>query len=223
VLGSIPSVAANADSLTLRDLSGNVTANYFVGNGSQLTGMYSNTNVEAYLPTYTGNLAALTGNVTTTANVSANYVLGNGSQLASVNAVSVLGSVPSVAANVDSLVQRDSNGNVTANYFVGNGSQLTGMYSNTNVEAYLPTYTGNLAALTGNVTTTANVSGNFFIGNGSQLTGLPEGYANSKVEAYLPTYTGNLAALTGNVTTTANISGSFLLGNGAFISGLPAN
>ncbi len=202
---------------------GNVSANYVLGNGSQLTGMYSNTNVQAYLPTYTGNLAALTGNVTTTANISGNFVLGNGSQLASVNAVSVLGAVPAVQANVDSIVLRDSNGNITANYFSGNGSQLTGMYSNTNVQAYLPTYTGNLAALTGNVTTTANVSANYVLGNGSQLTGLPEGYANANVAAYLPTYTGNLASLQGNVTTTANISGSFLLGNGAFISGLPAN
>jgi hypothetical protein len=51
--------------------------------------------------------------------------------------------------------------NVTGAYFIGNGSQLTGLpasYSNVNVAAYLPTYTGNLASLTGNVTTTANVS-----------------------------------------------------------------
>lgn len=69
-------------------------------------------------------------------------------------------------------------GNVTANYFVGNGSQLTGLpegYGNADVAAYLPTYTGNLVSLQGNVTTTANVSGNFFIGNGSQLTGIASG------------------------------------------------
>jgi hypothetical protein len=62
----------------------NVTAAYFIGNGSQLTGLpasYGNANVAAYLPTYTGNLASLTGNVTTTANVSAAFVLGNGAFL----------------------------------------------------------------------------------------------------------------------------------------------
>jgi len=62
----------------------NVTAAYFIGNGSQLTGLpasYSNVNVAAYLPTYTGNLASLAGNVTTTANVSAAFVLGNGAFL----------------------------------------------------------------------------------------------------------------------------------------------
>ncbi len=46
---------------------GNVTADYFVGNGSQLTGIaanYSNTNVASYLTTYTGNIAA--GNIAVT-------------------------------------------------------------------------------------------------------------------------------------------------------------
>ena len=42
--------------------TGNVTAPYFVGNGSLLTGTYGNSNVAAYLPTYTGNLAG--GNLT---------------------------------------------------------------------------------------------------------------------------------------------------------------
>jgi hypothetical protein len=74
-------------------------------------------------------------------------------------------------------------GNVTGNYFIGNGSMLTGIsggggdYGNANVAAYLPTYTGNLASLTGEVTTTANVTANYFIGDGSQLTGISGGNA----------------------------------------------
>jgi uncharacterized delta-60 repeat protein len=76
-----------------------------------------------------------------------------------------------------------------------------GDYSNANVAAYLPTYTGNLVSLTGNVITTANISGAYFIGNGSQLTGLPESYGNANVAAYLPTYTGNLVSLTGLTST----------------------
>ena len=80
--------------------TGNVTGTYFVGNGSQLTGItagtsYTNANVEAYLPTYTGNLTSLTGNVTTTANISASYVLGNGSQLTGIQA-----DLSAVAANI---------------------------------------------------------------------------------------------------------------------------
>ncbi len=66
------------------------------------------------------------------------------------------------------------------------------VYGNTNVANYLPTYTGNLASLTGVVTTTTNITANYIIGNGSQLTGLPTSYSNTNVAAYLPTYTGNL-------------------------------
>ena len=45
--------------------SGNLTASYLIGNGSQLTGLpasYGNSNVATYLPTYTGNLSP--GNLT---------------------------------------------------------------------------------------------------------------------------------------------------------------
>ncbi len=53
----------------------NVTANYFIGDGSQLTnlpaGNYSNANVASFLPTYTGNVAA-------------NNFIGNGAALTSI-------------------------------------------------------------------------------------------------------------------------------------------
>ena len=80
-------------------------------------------------------------------------------------------------------------------------------YGDSNVAAYLPTYTGNLVSLTGAVTTTANVTANFFIGDGSLLTNLPVStYSNANVANYLPTYTGNLVSLTGNVDTTASFN-----------------
>jgi hypothetical protein len=52
-----------ANALTV---SGNVTGNYVLGNGSQLTGLpaqYGDANVAAYLPTYTGNITG--GNIAT--------------------------------------------------------------------------------------------------------------------------------------------------------------
>jgi hypothetical protein len=42
--------------------AGNITADYFVGNGSQLTGIassYGNAEVANYLPTYTGTFGTL--------------------------------------------------------------------------------------------------------------------------------------------------------------------
>ena len=121
------------------------------------------------------------------------------------------------------VVTYNSLGNIRANYFIGDGSLLSninaaniiGSYSNTNVAAYLPTYTGNLVSLTGAVTTTANITANYFIGNGSQLTGLPESYSNVNVAAYLPTYTGNVSAnyFIGNGATLTNITGANIIGN----------
>lgn len=116
-------------------------------------------------------------------------------------------------------------GNVSATYFIGNGALLTGIvasgttYSNTNVAAYLTTYSGNI----GNVTTTANITtSQFFIGNGSRITGI-SGYSNANVTSYLPTHSGNVGVnniigTTPNVTLQANsYSSTFdIYGNVAF-------
>jgi acetaldehyde dehydrogenase (acetylating) len=201
-------------------ITGNVVAEYFVGNGYYLTGLnipasYSNANVANYLPTYTGNLASLTGNVTTTANVQANAFTASGS--GNLNIISTTGNI--VLSPTGAVI---TTANVQANYYFGNGAFLTGIssgssYGNSNVADYLPTYTGNLASLTGNVTTTANISAGYILGNGYFLTGLniPQSYSNANVAAYLPTYTGNLQAgnvlingvstFSGNVVITANL------------------
>ena len=66
--------------------NGNVTGDYIIGNGSQLTGLpagYSNTNVAAYLAS--GNN---TSNIVTTANISGNFFIGNGSQLTNISKLS---------------------------------------------------------------------------------------------------------------------------------------
>jgi hypothetical protein len=114
-------------------------------------------------------------------------------------------------------------GNVSGSYLLGNGyfitgiqySNIAGAYGNSNVAAYLPTYTGNLNSLTGNVITTANISGSYILGNGAFLTGINAGnlvgaYSNANVANYLPTYTGNVGAgnlnLTGNIVDTGALS-----------------
>ena len=244
--------------------TGNIAGNYILGNGALLTGInvgYGNSNVAAFLPTYTGNLVSLTGPVTTTANVT-------GGNLRTTGQISSTGNITGGNINTGRLnagyittgTTISAVGNIsTSSYFIGDGSLLTGInanYGNANVAAFLPTYTGNLVSLTGPVTTTANVTGGnlrtsgtilasgnitaanldtgkinasniaasgsisavanittgaYFIGDGSQLTNLPAGnYSNANVAAFLPTYTGNLVSLTGPVTTTANITGGNL-------------
>ena len=60
---------------------GNVTGNYILGNGSQLTGLpvqpgtYGNSNVATFLGDFGSNAISTSGNIT------GNYILGDGSQL----------------------------------------------------------------------------------------------------------------------------------------------
>jgi hypothetical protein len=78
------------------------------------------------------------------------------------------------AGNINVGGDIEATGNISAEYFVGDGSLLTNVtaladYTNSNVAAYLPTYTGNIANLTvtGNATIEGilTASGNVIISN----------------------------------------------------------
>ena len=228
-------------------VTGDVTAGFFIGNGSQITGLYGNSNVAAYLPTYTGNMIAMTGNVTTTANVSGAFLLGNIAAATGGYGNSNVQAVLQTYTGTLTAGSLSTTGNITGSYLFGNGSQLTGInvattYGNSNVAAFLPTYTGNMVAMTGNVTTTANVQGDYIKGNGTALTGLvtsivagsgltisgatgavtitntnPTPYGNANVANYLPTFSGALTA--SSISASGNITGTHL-GNGAGLSNI---
>ena len=135
-----------AGTFTALSATANVTGNYFIGNGSQLTGIastYGNANVVA-------NLAALGSNpVSTTGNISAGYFIGNGSQLTGIagtySNANVANYLPTYSGNLVSLT-----GPVITTANVTGGNILTG----------------------GLISATANITGNYFIGNGSALTGI---------------------------------------------------
>jgi len=139
--------------------SGTVTSNiqtsaYFIGNGSQLTGVsnYGNSNVTSLLATGIGT------NIQTSA-----YFVGDGSLLTNINASNVIGGYGN--SNVSSYLASGTVGtNIqTAAFFIGDGSKLTNInggniipgtgYGNSNVAAYLPVYGGNISTsyVTGNV------------------------------------------------------------------------
>ena len=162
--GTISSNAVVSNTVTSTGListTGNVSANLFIGDGSQLTGLYANANVSAFLPTYLG---ALSG---TTATITGNVTLGNvaGNLLPAGNGVYDLGSATQqwrsmyVAANTiyvggvpisssNNTIQINGNSVVTANP------------------------TGN-SSTTGNIVITGNVTANYLIGDGTYITNLP--------------------------------------------------
>jgi hypothetical protein len=124
-------------------LTGNVTAQYFIGDGSLLTGLpegYANTDAVAYAESgWAGNIVPAADNT---------YSLGNAtnqwSDLYVSNATIYMNNVPlSLSAgnvltiNGEPVLSNDSNtaitttGNITATYFIGDGSLLTGIAAGT--------------------------------------------------------------------------------------------
>ena len=187
--------------------TGNVTGNYFIGNGSQLTGLpatYGNANVADYLPTYSGAITA--ANISATGNITGSYILGNGSQLTGLPAtygnanvvanLAALGSNPiSTTGNIITQGIVSATGNITTSgYFVGN---------------FAGNITGNLVAPGGNTQVFFNTTGNV-----DAVAGL-----TYDKDSNILTVLGNVSS--GNVSATGNITGSYILGNGSQLTGLP--
>jgi hypothetical protein len=204
---------------TTGSFSGNVTADYFIGNGSQLTGLYANANAASYLPTYTGNLGNV-DSITASGDITANSYIGDGSQLTGLPAGYANSDVANyLASNANVVITTTGNITVgTGAFFLGDGGLLSnisgggGSYSNANVASYLPTYTGNLVSLTGNVTTTANITG----GN---ITTAGLVTATGNVSGGNITTAGQVVA-TGNLATNSNVDGvNFNASGNAVITG----
>ena len=190
-----------------------------IGNIRNATGGYSDSNVQGVLQSYTGSFTAQT--VSTTGNITAPYFVGNGSALTGITA-SLGGTMASNIAGAGYSITGLGNltaTNVTGTHF-GSGANLTNIptsivagtgisinqstgavtitnnnptpYTNANVAAYLPTYTGALST-TSNISTTQ-----YFIGNGSQLTGLPASYGDSNVVTLMAAFGSNTISTSGN-------------------------
>jgi len=213
ILGTMAQIAtydsANGH-VTGLTVTGNISANYILGNIANAVGFnaYSNANVANYLSSSSniviaignGNISTANGNIST-----ANYFLGNGALLTGII------TTVSNAINGNSNVQVYANGNVTIS--------AAGV-------ANVLTVTANSIVAAANLTVgNSNVSANYFLGNGSQLTGVITSvsnvingnsniqvYANSNI-AFTVTGTSNVviftastANFTGNINTTANLT-----------------
>jgi len=152
---------------------------YYYGNGAFLTGIsgggntnYSNANVAAYLPTYTGNLVSLTGPVVTTANVTGGNIRTAGTvsaagNITGANVIAALyaGNTVSVTGNITG-ANLNLSGNLSIAGNVNSALTVRANITGTNV------ITGGTVSAAGDISTLGNVTGSYIIGNGSQLTGI---------------------------------------------------
>jgi len=186
VVGLLAAGTDGANTVANIVATGNITGNYFIGNGSQLTGVVAvSANTANTAVTVTGNAQP---NITSVGTLTSLSSTGNvtGGNLRTAGAVSAIG-------------------NVTGNYFLGNGSQLTGLpatYSNANVVSLMANFGSNT------ISTTGNITGGFILGNGSQLTGLPATYSNANVTSLLANFGSNAISTTGNITAGNVIAGA---------------
>jgi hypothetical protein len=213
------------------NFSGNVTANYFIGNGSQLTGIVAKASHEIANGTSNINIAAANGNITVSVNGTNNVATFTQSAFyANTNIV--------------------ANGNVTGNYILGNGALLTGLAGGTrivsgnsnvtvesangditigvhgvsNVAVFTPTniqLKGNVDILgtivapgldfeSGNLAVIGNITAQYYVGNGRYLTGVAataaQQIANGISSVNIPTASGNIVVSVGNVSNVATFT-----------------
>jgi hypothetical protein len=139
--------------LTTLVSSGNITSTsgYFIGDGSQLTG----------IATDQAGANALTGNT-----LSSNVLNSSLTSVGTLSTLSVTGTITSGA-------------NISGNYFIGNGSQLTGVtsYTNANVTTFLSAFGSNTISTTGNVTSGNLITAGTLIVN-SNGTAIPTAIVN---------------------------------------------
>mgnify|MGYP003342366911 CR=1 FL=1 len=140
-------------------------------------------NLQAY---YGGNISN-NYSANTTSNVT--VVVGNAS-----NAILVLDSVQGYLANLD------YNNTLVGLFTAANAlafAPAPTTYANSNVAAYLPTYTGNIASnvqfnTVGNVQATNLIASGFYFPNNQPFTSSV--YSNANVASYMPVYAGNISA-----------------------------
>ena len=186
--------------------SGNITAGYFFGNGSQLTGVaanYGNANVAANLASFANNPISTTGNVSGGNLFSSGFVSAVGNLIGG----NVLASgLISAAGNITSATNLN-----TVNAFITGLVSVTGNITGGNINTGSVTLTATTLSAAGNITggniltagivsATGNVTGSFFVGNGSALTGIAANYGNANVAANLAAFGSNPILTTGNVT-----------------------
>ena len=219
------------------NVTGNVSANYYTGNGSLLTGVVATdvgtlTSLSVTGTATLGNVSTA-GFVSAAGNVTGAYHIGNGSLLTSLTGANVTGTVANAAyaTSAGSATTATTAGTVTSNA----QANITSVGVLTSLSVSGTTQSGNLYTA-GAVSATGNVTGAYIFGNGSQLTGLPATYGNANVVTLLANFGSNVISTTGIITggnitganiltigvvsATGNVSGNYFIGNGSQLTGI---
>ena len=195
--------------------TGNVTGNYFIGNGSQLTGLpatYSNSNVTTLLSAFGSNSISTTGTITS-GNITGGNILTNGTASAQGNittqgAISATGDIITAGSFIGNFA-----GNITGNLVV-NGSNTQVLFNtNGNCDAVGGmTYNkdSNTFIILGTISSQGNTIG------GNILTGGVASAGGNITGANL--LTGGLVSATSTITSGGNITGANLLTGGLMSS-----
>ena len=231
--GNITSVGT----LTSLSVSGNITGNYILGNGSALTGLgatYTDANVVTLMAGFGSNTVSTTGNIT------AGYFLGNGSQLTGLPATygnaEVAAYLPYNTSDI-----AGTNQILTGNLTVGQDLVVNGNTQYTNIDTFtVQDPIIELGRGANNAPLTVNdgkdrgsqlwyyigAEGSAFVGfdnsSGEMALASNVSIANNIVtyNDYGTTRVGNLTGVTASLT--GNVTSNYFLGNGSQLTGLPA-
>lgn len=207
----------------IRTLSGGIYApNYFYANGQPFqpgssTSSYGNSNVAAYLPTYTGALTSLAGNVTTSASLNATNGVFSGT-------ITATGNIQ--GGNIVTNGVINASRNISGSNLVANGA-VTGYTLEATVGGV--TAFGNIAG--GNITTAGNVVATQRVQAAAFLTsGTVQGsdlYSTGPVRGVTLQGTNLTVANSANVgvdvNASGNVSAGYFIGNGALLTGIVAS
>ena len=187
--------------------TGNVTGNYFIGNGSQLTGIV-----------VSGGAAITNGNSNVTVGANANVTVG----------VSGVGNVIVFAPDGEYVTGNISaTGNITGNYIYGNGAFLTGISGGNGGGASNIIYSGqsnvNIAGANANITIDVSGVGNVVVITPDGLSATGNIYGNTFISSGSGggiSAPGNIVG--GNLITAGNVTGNYFIGDGSQLTGVIA-
>jgi hypothetical protein len=174
--------------------TGNVSAGYFIGNGSQLTGIvssYGNSNVATLLAGFGSNT------ISTTGNINAGHFIGNGAHLTSITAANISGNVANAtyATTAGSTTQLVNGSSTVALYSDGTMSFPSGLINTgSNTMGLWSTSTTSLTWRTPTATTAGQPFQNIvsLSSSGISITALSGNVSNLTTKSWSFGSTGNL-------------------------------